>query len=475
MTVDGVNPNIVTMTSWMPTLERFGGPRYIAIADALAADIREGRLAGGARLPTHRELAWQLGVTVGTVSRAYSEAERRGLIGGEVGRGTFVRAPRRADAALSHERRPRDLIELGVNKSPLGSEAALFAKTLSEVAAEADLKSLLSYQPHAGRPEDRDAVASWIGRTSGLEADPEQVILTDGAQHAMTAALASATRPGDAVGAECLTYPGFKALAAALDLKLVPIAIDRDGIVPEAFEAACREQRIRALYVVPNLQNPTGAVLPEARRRELARIAEACDVMIVEDDVYGFLLETPPPPIASFTRTHATYVGGASKSLAPGLRVGWLHAPVERLGRAGATMRVTTYMATPTMTEIVARWMRSGDADRLIVEKRRTAADRQVLARARLEAARRIDAHPRAFHLWATLPEPWRAEEFAAAARRRGVALTPAAAFHVGKGPAPEAVRICLGGTDDQTELERGLDIVGALLADAPLPYLSVV
>jgi DNA-binding transcriptional MocR family regulator len=461
------------MTNWLPGLEGFSGPRYLAIADALAADIREGRLAIGARLPTHRELAWKLGVTIGTVSRAYAEAERRGLIAGEVGRGTFVAEQRRA-AAPRFNSRSSGVIELGTNRAPVGTACSLFAGTIAAMARDCDLPELLSYQPHAGREEDRVALASWLGRTACFEPDPDRLVLTDGAQQAMMVAVAAVTRPGDAVGVECLTYPGMKALAAFLDLKLVPLAIDGEGLLPEAFEAACREQRIRALYAVPNIQNPTGGVLSEERRRRLARIAEACDVPIIEDDVYGFLLEDPPPPICAFTRTHALYAGGASKSLAPGLRVGWVHAPPQAIERATAAIRATTYTATPTMTEIVKRWIRGGEADALVEEKRRLACARQTKARLRLGQGH-VEAHPRAFHLWLHLPEPWRADDYAAAARRRNVSITPARAFSVGRSAVPEAVRLCLGGAETEEELDRALEVLGCLLLDAPQPYLSVV
>src|SRR6266699_2451064 len=114
------------MTNWLPDLSRFSGPRYRAIAEALATDIRDGRLTPGTRLPTHRDLAWRLRVTVGTVSRAYAEAERRGLIGGD--------------------------------------EAPALAAVLARLAGTNDLAGLLHYSPSAGRPADREAGAAWIAR-----------------------------------------------------------------------------------------------------------------------------------------------------------------------------------------------------------------------------------------------------------------------------------------------------------------------
>src|SRR5215831_2288744 len=142
------------MTGWLPDLTQHRGPRYRAIADALAADITSGRLASGARLPTHRDLAYRLGVTVGTVSRAYAEAERRGLIGGEVGRGTFVRpdARRRKMQSVIDIEAPLgvpQIIDLSVNiPTPMTSDAIL-AETLTDIVARPGIARLMDYHPHA--------------------------------------------------------------------------------------------------------------------------------------------------------------------------------------------------------------------------------------------------------------------------------------------------------------------------------------
>jgi DNA-binding transcriptional MocR family regulator len=454
------------MTIWAPDLRQRRGPRYLAIAEALAEDAGAGRLRAGARLPTHRELADRLEVTVGTVTRAYAEAARRGLVSGEVGRGTFVRAPVRLVPLPAGE---PDLVDLSANLPPSApgqTEAGALARALGRLARRKDLARLLAYPPDGGIREHRAAGAEWV-RRSGLTAPLERVLVSSGSQHGMTAVFAALFGAGDVVATEALTYPGMKTLAGLLSLRLQGLALDQEGLRPDALAAACRARRPKALYCVPTLQNPTTAVMAEARRQEIAAIAREHGVLIVEDDVHGRLLDRRPRPLSTFAPEQSVYLTGTSKVLAPGLRVGFIVAPEALVPRIAAAIRGTTWMAAPLMAEIAARWIEDGTAETILGRKRREAAARQRLAVQALNGAE-VRTHPDAYHLWLPLPKPWRSESFVEAARRRGVAVTAAAAFAVGRGAAPDAVRVCLGAARDRGELERGLRVLAGLLAAAP-------
>src|SRR6266851_2558628 len=311
-----VNHKLVTMTNWMPDLAGHKGPRYRAIAETLAEDVRNGRLAAGTRLPTHRDLAWKLRVTIGTISRAYAEAKRRGLIVGEVGRGTFVRPPAGAAAIMPGdilgETRDPDLIDLTINRPCAAGEGAAMTAALVRLAAETDLAALLDYQAPAGRQEDRVAGTAFL-KACGLATTPEQVVATAGGQHAMFCVIGALARPGDTLAVEALTYPGLRALANLLHLRLTPIALDGEGLIPEALEAACRAAPVRALYTMPTLHNPTTATMPVARRKALAEVARRHDLALLEDDVYGFLLDAPLPPLAHFAPERVFYITSTSK------------------------------------------------------------------------------------------------------------------------------------------------------------------
>lgn len=460
---------IVIMTIWRPSpasLAGVTGPRYRAIADRLARDIARGRLAPGARLPTHRALATQLGVTVGTVTRAYREVERLGLVTGEVGRGTFVREPPHAATLPPAEGERADLIDLSRNVPDPRPAAKPMRAALRELAARGDLDALLDYQPPAGAERHREAGAHWLAQ-AGLDADPAQVVVTAGVQHALAVALAALAQPGDAVLTASLTYPGLIALARMLRLRLYGVELDAHGLRPDALEAACTARAPRALYCMPNVQNPTTAVMPEGRRREIAAIARRHGVAVIEDDIWGFLPGRRAAPLASHAPESSYYATSLSKSAAPALRVGYLRVPPASLEPVAASLRSTVWMAPPLTAEIATMWIRDGTAARLVAAQRSEARARVSLAR-RVLAGLDVSAPPESFHVWLQLPEPWRAAEFCAQARVRGVAVLPAEAFAVGRAGAPHAARVCTGAARSRAELERGLRVLAELARAGP-------
>jgi len=461
------------MTMWRPTMRR-GRPRYLAIAEALAEDVASARLAPRAQLPTHRDLADRLGVTVGTVSRAYAEAARRGLIAGEVGRGTFVRAAAGGEPGVA-ESDAAGIVDMSINHPPPveGAEAAALQAMLATLSRRRDLAPLLAYPPDAGSRAHREAAAEWLDR-GGHRVAADRIVVCSGSQHGLVALLAMLAREGDVVLTEELTYPGLKAIAGLLRLRLSGVAIDGEGIVPEALGEACRTSGARLLYCVPTVQNPTAAVMSAKRRAELAAIIRRQGLTAIEDDVHGRLAKGPPPPLAALVPESTYYVTSTSKTLAPGLRVGFVAAPPGMAERLAATVRVTTWGAPPLTTEVVAGWIRDGAAEAILSARREEAAARHSLARETL-AGLGARTSAGAYHLWMALPDPWRSATFAAEAHQRGVAVTAAEAFLVGRGESPAAVRLCLGTPRTRADLLRGLRAVRQTLESRPETALAIV
>ncbi len=462
---------------WIPNLTAARGPRYLAIVKAITEDVTRGQLKAGEQMPTHRELASLLGVTTGTITRAYSEAARRGLLVGETGRGTFVNPDLFAHAfAEPSSTEDEELIDLSLNIPPLSVGDLVgqaLTKTLADLALRPGLAALMGYHSPPGLKRHRLAGAELVAR-SGLEAKAEQILICSGALHAMTVVFSTLTKPGDAVFTESLTYPGMKNLAHLLHLRLKGLAMDDQGIVPEAFDEACRNDSAKVLYTIPTLQNPLGTVMPEARRRKIADIATKHNVAIVEDDVHSFMLPNPPSPLSLFAPENSYYIVSTSKSIAGGMRIGYLSAPERMVEALATSLRATTWMAAPLMAEIATEWIKDGTADRMVMEKRTEAVARQSIASQVLKEFQ-FEAHQFSFYLWLHLPEPWRSNEFTAQLRRCGVAVTPSEAFVAGREESPHAVRICLGAPRSRTQLEKGLTIVRGVLKGAPNPSLSIL
>lgn len=427
-----------TMTIWSPRLPDSPEPIYARIADAVERDVRSGLLLPGSRLPTHRQLAADLGVTPVTVTRAYAEAARRGLVESSSGRGTFIRASRREAASLAEYDLATNIVAGGI---PSPSRAVL------ERAAEQLTNT--SYATAGGSERHRAAGAAWIGRRT----DPARVLVTAGTQHALFAALAATTRPGDVVLAEALTYHGAKAAAAQLNVRLEPLPLDRYGIIPDALERLCRARVARVLYTVPSLHNPTAVVMPETRRRQIAEIAGKHGITIIEDDVCGFLLEKTPAPIAAFAPDRTVFITGLGKALAPALRVGYVEAPDPLLARIQAVLAATVLFTSPFAAEVATSWIEDGTAARVAAGKRAEIAVRQRIARNVLPAA---TGDARSAHLWLPLPKRWTADAFADEARRRRVRIAPASAFAVGDAVA-NAVRLSIGAPATAADLESAL------------------
>ncbi|MGE0241017.1 MAG: PLP-dependent aminotransferase family protein [Parvibaculaceae bacterium] len=461
---------------WKPEIKKGSGPIYVAICDALERGIAEGQLPPGRKLPPHRDLAYQLGVTVGTVARAYSEAATRGLVVGEVGRGTFINDfdNHRDDITrLVVPDKPRtDVIDLGLNLSAVGEAEDLLRSTLKDLSRSGSLEHLLTYQPSAGMYAHR-AIAAQSLEPIGIRAHPDNIIICNGGQHGLLISMMAVAGHGETVATEALTYPGARAIAHQLGINLAAVHVDEEGPDPAALRELCETRKPKALYCMPVLQNPTTATMSEARMREIAAIAESHDLWIIEDDVYGFLADSRPPPFASLIPERTIYLTSASKSLAPGLRIGFLAAP-PRLSRAiQEIVTMSNWMSPPIMAAVVTNWIANGHAERLVDWHRNQARERQDLAHQILGPyAERASTY--CYHLWLRLPEPWRMDSFSAAALREGVRVITADAFAVKRDHAPHAVRLCLGAANSLPQIALGLNRVRDLLRSQPRPQMDL-
>lgn len=466
------------MTNWLPDIDERTGPKYLRIADAIEDAIQSETLEADAKLPPMRNLAYDLGVTLGTVSRAYQEAERRGLVGGEIGRGTYVkgdgRYPRpKAPRAFALGGQRDNGINLSMAVPPLGDGGLHLTETLKEIANEPELAAeLVDYQPHSGLPRHRQAGVEWAARV-GIETNLESVTLTNGTQHAIMIALMALTRPGDTVLTECITYPGAIHLCAQLGLKLVPVEIDEEGILPDSLRQAIETHRPRALYTCPTVQNPTTAIMSHQRRTEIARILEASGLLTIEDDVWGFLPADRPSALATYAPEQVIHVTGLSKAMAPGLRVGYITSPPGATDAIRTVARMSSWMVPPLMAEVAYRWLNTGLGDEMIDWQRKEAEARMKIA---VEALgdHVIRGHQHSYQIWMELPDPWRGDTFRREAEAKGVYFLSGESFVVGRHPAPHAARMCVGSCRTRPEVKEGFEILADIL-ERSTPAAQVV
>src|SRR5262245_17925157 len=435
------------MTMWLPDLGRRPGPVYRAIADAIDEDVQRGALRAGARLPPHRDLADHLGVTVTTVTRAYQEATRRGLIAGHVGRGTFIRGTDQTEDAIDEGPLDLSINVLMPDKEVAVLEKSMFARRVLPWA------ELLGYVSTRGHLRHRQAMAAWLA-SQGFQADPDRIVLTAGAQHAMAVALGAVTRPGDTLLVEELTYSGARLLAQHLHLRLRGVAMDAEGLRPEALDSAIRASRARVLYCMPRLQNPASGVMPERRRRQLAAVAARHRLVVIEDDTYGFL-SPEREPLATMLPDRTIFITSLSKSLFPGLRVGCVVPPATLVETVTSALWATMVNTSPIGADIASSWIEDGTAARIADWKQREVAARQQMARRLLQEGR-LQTHASSPHVWLHLPAKWDSDSFTAHARSRGVIVNASREFTAGDRP-PAAVRLCIGTPRTRAALELAL------------------
>lgn len=446
--------------TWTPAIPEGEAPLYERLVAVLRADIASGALTPGVRLPPQRDLAYRLGVGLGTVTRAYVEAEKAGLVSAHVGRGSFVNAP--AEHRLRERAGP---INLAQNIAPAAPAAARLAEALARLRKRPDLLEHLAYAPPAGHETQRRAGAAWIARTGSYEVvDWRRLICCGGAQQGLSLALGALLRPGDVLLTECLAYHGLKTLALHSGWRVRGLPMDAEGLRPDALEAAVVATGARVLAVLPTLQNPTGRIMSRSRREAIVAVARKHDLTLVEDDIYGAYAQDVPPPFAMLAPERTFHVSGVSKTLAPGLRAGFLVAPAaEAFERVLDAVRVMTY-APPAFGGLIAtQWIEDGSADAILAENREEARVRLAMARDILGPAIEIPRSDIAPHVWLPMSE-LEAERLAGRALRGGAEVTPPSAPVVEPGHE-SGVRVCLGAAPDHETLRRGLEIVAGALS----------
>lgn len=467
------------MTIWLPDLSQATGPLYVRLADHIEADIASGALAAGAKLPPQRDLAYDLGVTIGTVGRAYALARERGLVSGEVGRGTYVLERGAATAA-------------GFDPSPLGGtrgtvvpagKVRMDSTAAPDVGQSARIEELtrqiLREKPEEIASYTRSFPAEWMeaGRrwlaVGGWRPEVENVVPALGAHAALLAVISAMTGPGDKVVFEPLTYSSIARSANLIGRRSLVAAADAEGIVPDEFDRLCAQQHPKLAFLVPTLQNPTLAIMSEERRRQLVRVARKHNVWLVEDAIYAAMMDDKPVAIAELAPERTFFVNSLSKTVAAGIRGGWVACPPNYASRVITAHKMVTGGIPFLLADLSAQLVLSGDAATLRERVQSEVATRVELA-GKVFSGLDFASHPAAPFLWMKLPEPWLSGTFRNAALGEDVLIDDEDEFKTGRSEKTyHRVRIGFSAPSSRETVESAFSKLRRLLDAGAASYDS--
>lgn len=474
---------IVMMTNWLPDLQQGKGPIYVRLADQIESAIASGTLPAGAKLPPQRNLAFDLGITIGTVSRAYALVHERGLVSGEVGRGTFVRdrhgAPPEANldpvaAALVGTRPmapPPGKIRFDSTAAPDIGQGAALQEHIAAILKDhpSDIASYTrSFPDHWF-----EAGARWLAKGDWTPA-PRDIVPTLGAHAGIMAVLTAITSPGDKVVFEHLTYSQASRAAGLTGRRTILVDSDEQGVIPADFERVCAQQHPKVAFLMSSSQNPTLATLPLARRQAIADVARRHSVWLIEDDLYGAMSGEPLAPLAQLCPERTFFVGSLSKSVAAGVRGGWVACPPHFAQRVRIAHKMMTGGMPFLLAELCARLVLSGDAFQIRARCVAEIGAREAIAREQFQGFDFV-SRPAVPFLWLALPEPWLSGTFKNAALTEGVLIDDEDEFKAGRSEkVMHRVRISFSSPLSRDEVRAGFLTLRRLLENGGAGYDSI-
>ena len=466
------------MTIWLPTVHQSNNPLYIEIADSIEQDIAAGKLPPGSKLPPVRNVAFDIGVTVGTVSRAYALARERGLVSGEVGRGTYILD---GQAPAIEELPPSPPVPVGMDtrignlpkhrnsgRTDLSFCSATNVGQAEEIAALAS--QIASAVPEKmtdyiqGVPENWLAAGcKWLS-VGDWEPDIESIVPTGGVRAGAIAIIASMTRPGDKIAFEGLSYTSAVRSASLMGRRITPVEFDENGIIPASLERVCAQQHPKLLYLMSDVHNPTLSILPLERRREIADIAHKYNMWILDDAIYSSLAGAHLPTFNSLLPELSFRVNGMAKGVSVSPRSGWIACPPRLSGRIFKAHKMATGSGSFWMSELAAKLVLDGNAfeiqNRIRVENRkRLDIAREVLPEEMLTSTGDCP------YIWLKLPEPWLSGTFKNAAADHGISISSEDDYKVSRlDQTFHGVRIGLNSLVSLDDLKSALQTLRGIL-----------
>ncbi len=451
--------------SWIENALAANGPLYLRIVNSIERTMSRGELVPGHRLPSQRALAKQLGIDLTTVTRAFDEARRRGLIEARGPQGSFIAPPK---AAFGQP------VDLSMNVPPVPDAVALndvLRRGAAAVLARSNAPNLMTYHLTGGSSTDRHAATAWLQPMLG-KVDETRLVVAEGAQFALTSILISQTREGEAILCDPLVYPGLLQVTGSLGRRLLPVAGDEHGMCPDALERQAKQHAARVVYLNPTCNNPTALTLPPQRRADLARVLQRAQLIGIEDDPYWHHNAGKPTPIAAIAPECVFYVSTLSKAISPGLRTAFVQCPsTAHAEELAAALRSICLMGHPLVMALVSQLLLDGSAHALLKQVLAEASERAALAAHLLAPS--LKARATGLHAWCTVPAPWTDDTFVRAAQLQGLAISPSSAFRAQRAECHNGFRLSLGQAANRRQLESALRRINQLVISPDMPLVQ--
>jgi len=446
--------------AWKPQISKASKSLYNALAQQLEQDILSGKLLPGTKLPPQRELADFLDINVSTVSKAFKACEIKGLLSATIGSGTYVSYGALSNLRLLTEETSKHIIEMGAVVPDYGANK-LILPYLQEMVNEPNAEMLLEYSRPGNALWQKDAAVTFM-KKCGLDTERDNILFSNGGQNAIVAVLAGLLNHGDKIGSPPHTYSDIKSAAVRLGIQLIPIKLTDNEIDCEALIYACKNNNLKAFYIIPDHQNPTTHTMSESARKELAEIARAHDIFIIEDGTYH-LMSARLKPIAAYAPERTIYIAGLSKAVTPGLRLAFLSVPARYRANVSNALYTMNVCVSALMAELTSRMIVSGQIDAILdAHKEKTVLRNQLVDKYLSGYDCRGDEN--CIFRWLNLPKDISGAEFEALALENGVQVYSAERFAIGNAAPDRAVRLAVCGPESPSELERGLKILRQLL-----------
>lgn len=446
--------------TWIPDVKVNAEPIYISIAHCLEEDIKAGKLEGGFKLPPQRVIANFLGINHSTVTRAYKLCEEKGLIKGVTGKGTFVHFHAGIPQNLLTDHN-LNIIEMGMVLA-LYEVNAIIESSLKEIYQNIDYDAILRYAPPEGHIRHRYIASKWLSRLY-LDCSPEQIIITDGTQSALSIILISLFDKGDRIIVDEYTYTGFISLAKLLGIILVPVKTNEDGIDIDELKVTVKRESIKGIYLIPDCHNPTTAILSNDKRKTIAQIIKKNNLILIEDSPFSFTVQSNFKPISHDIPDNSFYIAGTSKSINPTFRISYIVSPQKYVSQLSHGVNNLTWMASPINAEIVSQLLNSSKYDELVKIKIATLKERNQLVDHILHDYHLIPNQASLFR-YLILPESISDKNIELACLEKGVQIFSSKRFSISTHPNQNAIRLSISGPKDMEELRKGLLIIKEVL-----------